>query len=278
MIQELFLKLFGSGINFIGLFSSNLAGQIALKVYRKPREGRLEFSDLEFLKTAESKTKIGKTGCKVMRYSWNESGKKEVLLLHGWESNAARWEPVILKFVENNYRVVAIDAPAHGDSDRELFDMVQYVNAIDAAVEASIPHFIIGHSLGGSSLSFYLNRIDHPKFEKIVLMGVPSELYEMTVNFGEMLGLNQRSFNALVKTFRSTFDLDLKDISVKEFCKNITIETLILHDYQDEIANVEDAKVYQQILNSAELYLTKDYDHSLQAEEVYNCILSFIQK
>ena len=278
MLQELFLKLIGAGINFIALFNADKAGRMALRIYRRPREGRLEAQDRKFLNTAEVTAKIGAQGAKVMSYLWNSAGKKEVLLLHGWESNAARWKPLISKLVKHNFRVVAIDAPAHGDSDRRSFDMVQYVNAIGEAVRRSTPNFVIGHSLGGSSLSFYLSRNVRQRFEKIVLMSVPSDLYDLTVDFANMMGFNQRTLKALSDAFRSTFELELKSISVREFCKSIEIKTLVLHDHKDDVAAVEDAINYHEILENSELHLTQGYDHSMQALEVYNRIISFIKK
>jgi len=276
MVQDILLKLVGGIINLICLLNTKWAGSLALDIYRTPREGRLEKDDHRFLKTSERKEKIGANGSKVMTYTWNGRGKKEVLLLHGWESNAARWEPLINVLVEEDYKVVAIDAPAHGDSDRKHFDMLQYVNAIDASVEKSIPNFVIGHSLGGSSLSYYLNLKAHPDFEKIVLMGVPSELYNMTINFSDMMGFSQRTFKALLDSFRANFGFEINTISVRKFCETIRIKTLVLHDYQDDVALVSDAKDYNEILQSGELYLTKNYGHSMQAEEVYKKIIAFI--
>jgi pimeloyl-ACP methyl ester carboxylesterase len=63
--------------------------------------------------------------------------------------------------------------------------------------------------------------------------------------------------------------------SVAAFCKKITIPTLVLHDEQDTVALVKDARLFHEQLPTSKLVVTDGYGHSMQDEEVYRQIVSF---
>ncbi len=268
--------IIGSGLNALSIFSPMSAGKKSVELFCTPREGRITPAYKQYLDTAEStktlQIEVGKTSV----YTWNTSGSKTILLIHGWESNAARWNELTPYLVEKNIRVVAIDAPGHGLASQKLFNMVDYANFIDCAVSEFNPNYIVGHSLGGATLAFYLANYEYENIEKAILMAAPSDLTKMMGNFGEVLGLSTRSMTNIYSYFSSTFDYDISFFSTRKFCKQINLPTLILHDEEDETVAIEDSISYHKILNDSELILTKGYGHSLQSEKTFKDIVSFL--
>ena len=65
-----------------------------------------------------------------MTYYW-EGNNKTILLAHGWESNSFRWKNLITELQRYGYSIVALDAPAHGDSGSKMFNAILYSEFIN---------------------------------------------------------------------------------------------------------------------------------------------------
>ena len=197
--------------------------------------------------------------------------------MHGWESNASRWRSLIKALSDTNFRIVAIDAPGHGASSNETFDMLQYIAAIDQAVKSFEVDTLIGHSVGGASICFYLSRYNAPVFDHLILLGSPAKLSQMTENYFDILKLPNRLKRLFNIHFERKFELTVGDISVSKMIKNVQIPTLIIHDKKDEVINVKDAKVYEHLFTNSSLQITDGYGHGLQNKAVFYKIKSYLK-
>ena len=101
-----------------------------------------------------------------LRYAVEEAGAGEPLvLLHGFTGRAANWRPLLTRLAEQ-WRVIAIDLPGHGDSDAPAAVArykMRYVAADLAALltrrDAAPAHWL-GYSMGGR-LALY-TAVTHP--------------------------------------------------------------------------------------------------------------------
>lgn len=83
-------------------------------------------------------------------YAWGSG--PTVLVIHGWASNAGSLQHVVGPLVQAGFRVVVLDAPAHGGSPGRMIDAVEYGAAINAAILKYAPiHAIFAHSFGATS-------------------------------------------------------------------------------------------------------------------------------
>lgn len=92
----------------------------------------------------------GREPVDVVVYTWGEPGAPGVLLVHGWQSRAAFFAPLVEDLVAAGLRVVAYDAPAHGDSGgrrRTIVDDVAIVHRLSDA-EPGPWEGVVGHSAG----------------------------------------------------------------------------------------------------------------------------------
>ena len=267
-------KTIGFIINILSFISPKLAGKIALTLFSKPLRGRIREADFDFLDTS-FKEELNYEEYGVMTYRW--IGKnKTILLAHGWESNSARWKPLIEHLKNLNYTVIAVDAPAHGRSGSKQFSTILYSEFINVAVKKFNPDFIIGHSAGGMATIFYQHKYPNLKLEKLVLLGAPSNYSGVFKRYIKMMSYNsiiQRQIEKLVLQKHGHLPAYF---SAAEFAENIIIPGLIIHDEQDKVIPYQDAKHFEEKYNNARLISTQGLGHSLNSETVYEHINAFI--
>jgi pimeloyl-ACP methyl ester carboxylesterase len=86
-------------------------------------------------------------------------GKDAVVFIHGWSCNLNFWKANLPAFV-NQSRVIAIDLPGHGESDKPqvTYSMDLFARAIDAVLQdAKVERAtLVGHSMGTPAIrQFY---------------------------------------------------------------------------------------------------------------------------
>lgn len=277
MIKELIPPLIGKALGVSSFLFPNWTSSIAIKMFASPRRGGLRPKDKQFLdscyKTDTFLTELGSTPY----YLWNESGTKTLLLLHGWESNSARWRYLISYFKELDYRIVSIDAPGHGASGSKTFDFNQYAQVINYAVGMFEVNSIITHSVGGLAMSFYLNQYDYTNFDNFVLLGAPYRLRVALDNYYALLKPSFRVRNFLEQAFVEKFDYKIDDVSAPILLDGVSIPALIIHDKQDTSVKIESAKKYNQSFLNSTLMITEGFGHGLQNKKVFASIKEFIE-
>lgn len=273
--MKIIQKLIGFFINVISFISPKLAGKIALSLFSTPLEGRkFTENESEFLGTAFIE-ELKHNEHHIMTYRW--LGKnKTILLVHGWESNAARWKPLIDILKKHHYNIVALDAPAHGRSGSKRFNAILYSEFIQVVSKKFNPDIIIGHSVGGMATVFYQHKYQNSELEKIVLLGAPSNFTGIFNRYVKMMSYNH--------TVSKQMDLIVKEqygqlpdyFSAANFTKAIKTKGLIVHDEQDKIIPYQDAKHFKQQYTNAQLITTKGFGHALNSDTVYHTILKFV--
>lgn len=78
-------------------------------------------------------------------------GKEAVVFIHGWTCNLNFWKANVPAFI-NQSRVIAIDLPGHGESDKPqiTYSMDLFARAVDAVLQdAKVERAtLVGHSMG----------------------------------------------------------------------------------------------------------------------------------
>ena len=87
-------------------------------------------------------------------------GSEALIFIHGWTCNANFWKANVPAFIGAT-RVIAVDLPGHGESDKPqtaTYSMDLFARAVDAVLQnAKVEHAVlIGHSMGAPVLrQFY---------------------------------------------------------------------------------------------------------------------------
>lgn len=276
IIAKILPKAVGSYINFLSLWAPQKAFDLAYKLFSNPRKGQLQASELPPILQSAQRETLQKNGHSFETYHW-AGNATTVLLVHGWESNTARWEKLLAHLQKSGFSILALDAPAHGLSSGREFNIPLYASFVDVLVQKYQPQYIIGHSLGGATSTFYQYYYPQHRFDKMVLLGAPSDFSVILDNFIQMLGLNASIKKQMIEYTRQRFSLELEFFSGKYFLKNVELPGLVVHDTDDSVVLYTEA---QKLINSwknAQLITTQGLGHSLHDEALYQKILLFLE-
>lgn len=267
-------KIIGGFINFISLFSTTSASNIAIYIFSKPRKGSINVNEKEYLDTADQEI-IYYNDIAIQTYHW-KGNKPTVLLIHGWESNSFRWKDLIEHLRFEDYDIIAIDAPAHGNSGSKIFNAILYSECINVILNQFNIHTIIGHSVGGTASAIALHNSKISSVRKLISLGAPSNFIALSKNYRKMMGYNKRVIKAMDTYYLQEFGHLPEYFTVANYSKNILAKGLIIHDRKDRIIPYKDAIEITRYYKNSKLIKTVGFGHGLKSKIVYNHILEFL--
>jgi pimeloyl-ACP methyl ester carboxylesterase len=274
-MESVLIKLVGSSINILSYLSKSYAANKALTLFSKPRKGKFNKTQAAFLETS-NKEILHYDSHKIMTYKWTGS-KQTILLVHGWESNTGRWKPLINHLKEKDYTIVALDAPAHGNSGSDYFNALLYAEFINEVAKKFNPNCIVGHSVGGMATVFFQNKYQLKSIQKLVLLGAPSDFKDVLKRYTNMLSYNQRVTKQLDLEILEQFGALPESFSTAKYIEAIDSEGLIIHDEDDKIIPYHDAILINENYKNSKLITTKGLGHSLNHKSVTMHISEFIE-
>ena len=271
----IFTKAIGIYINLLSYWNPEKASLLAYQLFSNPRVGRLTKENLpQVLKDAVAET-IHVDGNYFQTYTWKGSATV-TLLIHGWESNASRWEKFLPHLMKSGNTIIAVDAPAHGLSGGKEFNVPQYAAFIDVLIRTHQPKHIIGHSIGGTASMYYQHHYTNHNLEKMVLLGAPSDFRILIENYVKMLSLNKAVSDFLINRPKEKFRIDIEDFSGVKFLKNSRLQGFIAHDVGDTVVAFTEAKKLASSWKHATFIQTVGLGHSMHDNELYEKIIQFL--
>lgn len=217
---------------------------------------------------------------KIKFYSWGAYGPI-VLLVHGWNSSAAAMTHYVDPLLSQGYRVLALDAPAHGDSAGKQTNMLEYAKAISHVINytgKNVEH-VIAHSFGGSSTIFMMNHFENKfKIKKLVLISTLTNLKYSTEMYAKAIGLDEITerflFNKIEQIFQSQ---NLNNIDISNIAKGFTHDICVIHDKKDKVVPLVDVYNYS---HTSRKIITEGVGHTriLKDPEVIRQAITFINE
>ena len=263
-------------LNTLALVSDTKAGDIALGIFCRPRKGKLTDENRQTLSSATWKT-LNLRDIKIQTYRW-AGEKATILLAHGWESNAARWQQLAKKLRKQGFDVVALDAPAHGESGSERFTVYLYAEILEVVAKHFAPVAIVGHSVGAFSTAFFATHFLTPSVKRLVLLAPPSEIDPFFKNYFNLIGFSQTVRRGFYKKVEQIFNHPVDYFSMKKLIKPLQIKGLIIHDLNDDICPFNHGEQIHANWQGSEFIATEGYGHRLQNDKVNTLIVDYLKK
>ncbi|RZS91925.1 alpha/beta fold hydrolase [Aquimarina brevivitae] len=248
----------------------------AFLLFSTPQKGRVTLEQSYFLEDAEDEV-IPVKEVFVQTYRW-PGNRETILLIHGWESNSHRWKALVEKLQQQNYTVIAFDAPAHGNSSGKILNVPLYAEALQKIIQLYRPNYTIAHSVGGMASIFNSFLYKNPEIEKKVILAPPAELSEIMANYQQMLRFSDKFLQRLNSFFKEQFGYHFEEFSMPTFAKEISTPALLIHDKFDDITPHQGTQKIHQNWENSKLVLTENFGHSLFFDEVDDMILDFLKK
>ena len=273
--MKLIYSLTGAYINTLGLLSKKKAAQFSLRLFTTPMKGFIKKEQKEFLDGA-FKEEFEYESLVISTYRWPGNGKT-ILLAHGWESNSGRWQNLITHLKKKNYNIIALDAPAHGNSGGKEFTAILYSEFINVVIKRFNPEIIVSHSVGGMATSFAFEKYHYEGVEKFVLLGSPSEFKEIFDDYINMLNISKRVTKRLETLIQKRYHKLPSEFSTAKSISGVTnVKGLIVHDKKDPVIAYSSALKINQNFKDSQLITTENMGHSLNNETINNYIEEFL--
>jgi pimeloyl-ACP methyl ester carboxylesterase len=146
---------------------------------------------------------LTRRGVDVVVYEWGK-GPRTVVLAHGWNGRASQFAPLVRELVAEGYRVIAFDAPAHGESGGRGTYLMDWIDVL-ATLQEQRGRFdaIVGHSFGG--LATVVAVTGGVEADRVVAVASLSEADSLLTQFQGMLGHSDAVAAALRERFARRF-------------------------------------------------------------------------
>jgi len=203
-----------------------------------------------------------------------------VLLVHGWNGCGIQFHRFIPPLVENGYSAVAIDGPAHGQSEgrhTSYFEFSDTVRAFMTSPHGMQTKGIIGHSLGAAAAVNCQSKDVHPV--KLVLLAPAVHLRAALQQNMLRLGLTERIFDQLIKEYEEHYGYSITEDEPIRLLNTIQSDILIVHDRKDRMTPYKDIEEAAATNPHIELFATEGLGHLrlLTADNIVTLVIDFLK-
>jgi pimeloyl-ACP methyl ester carboxylesterase len=274
-MKQLITKSIGFFLNAAAVIAPGWAANFAFNLLCKVRRAGISEKGKAFFEKATQHTLLLEKNTAVL-HKWG-SGPKNILFLHGWESNSQRWLPYYNMLEKEKYTIYALDAPGHGMSGGDKLNVEVFRQAIEAALARIGPiDTIIGHSLSNTAVGYCYIMNPNVDVKKFIVMGAASGMDAVFTYFKEILGLSIRSVANLSKKVNTIFKIPHQEVKLMSFLEKVTQPVLVIHDKNDAVTPFKPIENVLKKHPKINTYITCGLKHDLKAEEVYAKVIAFI--
>ena len=269
------IKVIRSITKAINAVSPNLAGYLAYQLFCTPMNRAKTELELN-----PRQIRVPHKGGYLVGYEWAGTGKT-IMLVHGWEASAGRFKKLIKLLVEQNYHVIAMDAPAHGASSGRQTNPLDYSDGLYAfAKSIGDVDTIIAHSFGSPTTMVLLDKHADFKVNNVVLIGAPNRIVDVFRMFAGLIQLPEKGFERMKYHLERSVGEKADDFNTATVAATRSERALIVHDVDDNIVTVDNGRAIAKAWANAHYYETENLGHRriLNHSETLNYIIGWIEK
>ncbi len=170
------------------------------------------------------------------------------------------------------FRVVAFDAPGHGDSGGAESSLVHFADALETVVarvtEGAPLAGIIAHSFGGAAVVFALSRKDGLAATaaslaqaRLVFIAAPIDIHDFACSFSAALGLGEATRGELDRIIERRLGRPLDELDALRAARGLRAPLLVIHDEEDRAVPVSAGRSLAGAWPGAGLHVTRGLGH-----------------
>jgi len=274
------IELIKKGLGVLQHAAPKASAEIIWHYFTMP--GRVFFTEKqrEIIKQGDA-FQTSYKGDVIKHYRWG-SGKRKVLICHGWRSKSADFRRMIQKLVAEGYEVQAVDMRAHGQSEGKHTALPEFRDIIKNHIAKNGPFdVVIGHSLGALAAGVALSELGatfHPK--NFFLIAAPPFVRYFFKDIVTDVGCNEAVYLAMCAIVKDRyhqpvdyFDLRLKAGQIQ------TIDTHLIYCENDQVIPFEKGTELEEAWPHASFVHVKGLGHYriIANDSIIDYILKFVE-
>jgi predicted alpha/beta hydrolase family esterase len=228
-------------------------------------------------KTTAEQFSVKANNKNVQVYSWGAG--PVVLMVHGWAGRGTQFRKFIEPLNKAGYRVVAMDGPAHGESEGSRTNLDEFKAAIEAVLkQVGGAQAIVAHSFGGIA-SLYAISSGLP-VNRLVNVASPTIADEIIKTYLRAINGSPKTGEAFKQYVLKKTGNTFEKYSALEFIKHVpdTLSLMLVHDEDDREVIIDHPRALMQLYPKATLLQTKGLGHTriLKDDDVIRQIVTFL--
>ena len=271
------LALLKTKIRLASFVSIKWGAEVAFSMFSTPYRKSEKPKPAIFKKAENFSIKVN--GENVNGYRWNAIAKKQLLILHGFESRAYKFDMYIGPMLAAGWGVVIMDAKAHGKSEGDSIIIPDYVSMIQH-LENDFGKFssYLAHSFGGIAISLHLEKAKNTA-ARLVLIAPATETDTAINLFSKIVDLKKEVRIAINDLILEESGNPTSFYSLKRIVPTLENKILWVHDKNDKITPLSDMESLMiDQLSHVEFIITEGFGHSriYKEKEVIGSVIAFI--
>ncbi len=274
-MKIILLKIISVYLNLINLISSKIGGRHAFFVFCYPFKAKISEKQQVFLDTAHQ-FKLPVDDFEIQCYRWG-NGSKNILFVHGWQSNTYRWRKHINSLPQDRFTIYSFDAPGHGNSG----SLIGNVPLFEKSIQKIMDHIggaesIISHSIGSFSSLYYIHQ--NPQFQpsKLVTLATPDSIEDFLDYYFPLLKLSNKTKQNFKKYFSKYTQKDLSYFRLENLLNRNNSSGLIIHDEGDKTVTADYSKKLHHLWPYSKLVITRGLGHKLKGDNIVQMVNEFV--
>lgn len=283
--MDLALTTAGAAVRAAGRVSPRLGAAVALPLFgHVARPRRVDPADEPTMGRARRSAirvpGLGRRGVDLAVYEWGR-GADVVVLAHGWNGRASQFATLVRELVAEGWRVVAFDAPAHGETPGRATYLVDWTDALaELQRRHGRVHATVGHSFGG--LATLVAAGAGVQMGRVVTIAAPGDADLLISQFQAMLRFDDGTAAALRERFASRYfageDDPFARLSPLRRPLPARMPLLAVHDEGDRVVPIGELDRLASAHPTARVVVTKGFGHNrvLTADPVLDAVVDFL--
>lgn len=190
---------------------------------RPPREG-------QWLDSASRGQVFLADGLRIPTYTWGEG--PAVLLVHGWSGRGTQLGAYAQPLVDAGFKVVAFDAPAHGEAEGAQTALPVFATAIARVAESVGPlQAVVAHSLGAAATSYALSQ--GVSARRVVYLAPPEDPRNYLASLASQLGFSDAVMDRSTGVIAARYGVAITSLRGRQLGPKQTAELVVFHDRDD---------------------------------------------
>jgi pimeloyl-ACP methyl ester carboxylesterase len=258
-VASTIVRLIRAAVGTLGRLSPGLAARLLANRFLATKKRQPPAREQGWLQGVRRFT-VESHGKDLSAVSWGPEDAPAVLLMHGWEGRASQMGAFAEPLLNAGFRVVALDAPGHGESPghrSSILEMGQGV--IDLAGAVGGVRAVIAHSGGSVAATFAVEA--GLRVERLVFISAPFDAGRFLYDTAEQLGLSRSVAARTQGILERRLGVHWHEFEMARLAKRRCEPLLVIHDRQDRIIPVDDGEAIVEVWPEARLEVTDGLGH-----------------